>query len=82
MVHEELDYEREGHNAERFADAMRGEQDVIVPAVLWQQTTHRVLTLEWVRGYKMTQIDRARRRRYQPRRTGTPHRQPLFQADP
>ncbi|MFI5274938.1 MAG: ABC1 kinase family protein [Ktedonobacterales bacterium] len=57
MVHEELDYEREGHNAERFADVMRDEADVVVPAVLWQQTTHRVLTLEWVRGYKMTQID-------------------------
>jgi predicted unusual protein kinase regulating ubiquinone biosynthesis (AarF/ABC1/UbiB family) len=57
MVHEELDYEREGHNAERFAEVMRDEPDVVVPAVLWQQTTHRVLTLEWVRGYKMTQID-------------------------
>ncbi len=57
MVREELDYEREGHNAERFGEVMREEPDVVVPAVLWQQTTHRVLTLEWVRGYKITQIE-------------------------
>ncbi len=57
MVHEELDYEREGRNAERFAEVLRDEPDVVVPAVLWPQTTHRILTLEWVSGYKMTQIE-------------------------
>jgi predicted unusual protein kinase regulating ubiquinone biosynthesis (AarF/ABC1/UbiB family) len=57
MVYEELDYEREGHNAERFAEMMRDEQDIVVPAVLWKQTTRRVLTLEWVRGIKVSQIE-------------------------
>jgi predicted unusual protein kinase regulating ubiquinone biosynthesis (AarF/ABC1/UbiB family) len=57
MVYEELDYEREGRNAERFAEMMRGEQDVVVPAVLWKQTTRRVLTLEWARGIKVSQIE-------------------------
>jgi predicted unusual protein kinase regulating ubiquinone biosynthesis (AarF/ABC1/UbiB family) len=57
VVYEELDYEREGHNAEHFAEIVRDEKDVAVPGVLWQQTTHRILTLEWVRGYKITQME-------------------------
>jgi predicted unusual protein kinase regulating ubiquinone biosynthesis (AarF/ABC1/UbiB family) len=57
MVYEELDYEHEGRNAERFAKAVAGEPDVAVPAILWDYSTHRILTLEWVRGIKIAQTE-------------------------
>lgn len=57
MVYEELDYEHEAHNIERFAEAMRGEADVVVPEVVRLCSTHRVLTLEWIRGIKLTNLE-------------------------
>lgn len=57
MVYEELDYEHEGRNAERFAKAIASEPDIAVPAILWELSTHRVLTLEWVRGIKIANIE-------------------------
>ncbi len=56
MISEELDYQREGHNVERFAHLMAEEEDVIAPGVVWERTTHRVLTLEWVTGIKITNV--------------------------
>jgi ubiquinone biosynthesis protein len=49
----ELDFEREGRNAERFAQANRGEPQVLVPAVFWQATTRRVLTMEHSPGERL-----------------------------
>jgi ubiquinone biosynthesis protein len=49
----ELDYVREGHNAERFAANFADEPDVHVPRVVWQRTTERVLTLERIEGIKI-----------------------------
>ena len=46
----ELDYLREGRNAERFAANFAGDPDVHIPKVLWETTTSRVLTLERIRG--------------------------------
>jgi ubiquinone biosynthesis protein len=53
----ELDYVREGHNAERFAASFRGYPDVHVPKIYWDTTTSRVLTLERIRGFKVTDSD-------------------------
>ncbi len=52
----ELDYLREADNAERFATNFAGDADVHVPAVLWETTTSRVLTLERVRGLKVDDL--------------------------
>src|SRR5579884_2149600 len=41
----ELDYLREGRNAERFAANFAGEKTLHVPRVYWEATTSRVLTL-------------------------------------
>ena len=49
----ELDYVREGRNAERFAASFMGHPDVHVPRVYWDSSTHRVLTLERIRGIKV-----------------------------
>lgn len=52
----ELDYIREGRNAERFADNFAGEPAVHIPRVFWETTTSRVLTLERIRGIKIDDL--------------------------
>jgi len=52
----ELDYLREAHNAERFAADFAGDTDVHIPAVFWDTTTSRVLTLERIRGIKIDDL--------------------------
>ena len=48
----ELDFEREARNAERFAQLNRGDARVYVPAVVWEATTRRVLTMERSPGHR------------------------------
>lgn len=52
----ELDYIREGHNAERFAANFAGESRIHIPRVYWETTTSRVLTLERIRGTKINDL--------------------------
>ncbi|MBV6625069.1 MAG: AarF/ABC1/UbiB kinase family protein [Rivularia sp. (in: Bacteria)] len=51
---EEIDYLNEGRNAERFATNFRNDPRVKVPAIYWRYTSTRVLTLEWLNGFKLT----------------------------
>lgn len=50
---EEIDYINEGRNAEKFATNFRNNPDVKVPAIYWRYTNTRVLTLEWINGFKL-----------------------------
>jgi Predicted unusual protein kinase len=52
----ELDYIREGHNAERFATNFASNATVHIPRVYWNHTTVRVLTLERIRGLKISDV--------------------------
>ena len=52
----ELDFEREGRNAERFAELNRDEPAVFVPKVFWEATTRRVLTMEHSPGHRLDAI--------------------------
>jgi ubiquinone biosynthesis protein len=52
----ELDYLREGRNAERFAANFAGDATVHIPQVFWETTTSRVLTLERIRGIKINDL--------------------------
>jgi predicted unusual protein kinase regulating ubiquinone biosynthesis (AarF/ABC1/UbiB family) len=55
---EEIDYINEGKNAERFADYFRDDPKVKVPAIYWDYSSRHVLTLEWIDGIKLTDLDR------------------------
>jgi ubiquinone biosynthesis protein len=55
----ELDFEHEGHNAERFAQANRDEPAVLVPRVYWHATSRRVLTMDHSPGRRIDQADPA-----------------------
>ncbi|MGC9524184.1 MAG: ABC1 kinase family protein [Limnospira sp.] len=54
---EEIDYINEGCNAERFATYFDGDPTIKVPSIYWKYTTTRVLVLEWIDGFKLTDID-------------------------
>ena len=51
---EEIDYLQEGRNAELFASNFQHCDYVKVPSIYWRYTSRRVLTLEWIDGYKLT----------------------------
>ncbi len=55
-IFEEMDYENEGRNSEKFAQLYGGMQDVYVPKIYWQYTGRRVLTMEWIDGTKLTNL--------------------------
>ena len=52
----ELDYIREGQNAEHFAAAFADDPDVQIPRVFWGTTTSQIITLERLRGMKVTDL--------------------------
>jgi predicted unusual protein kinase regulating ubiquinone biosynthesis (AarF/ABC1/UbiB family) len=56
-LYEEIDYLAEGRNAETFAANFSNDPGVLVPKVMWTHTTKRVLTLQDVRGIKITDYD-------------------------
>lgn len=57
---EETDYLHEAANSERFAADFADDARVAVPAVVWERTTRRVLTLEDVTAIKITDVDALR----------------------
>ncbi|MBW4682918.1 MAG: AarF/ABC1/UbiB kinase family protein [Microcoleus vaginatus WJT46-NPBG5] len=54
---EEMDYTHEGHNAERFAELYGHLKDIYVPKIYWPYTGRRVLTMEWIDGTKLTNLE-------------------------
>jgi ubiquinone biosynthesis protein len=56
----ELDLRREAASASELAEAMVGAQGYRIPAIDWDRTNGRVLTLEWVDGVKIADIDALR----------------------
>ena len=60
LLYEEIDYTLEGKNAARFDESLKagGIDYVRVPTVFWEATTPRVLTMEFVESFKLTDIER------------------------
>lgn len=54
---EEIDYLHEAASSERFAADFAGDDRVGVPAVVWERTSQRVLTLEDVTAIKITDTE-------------------------
>ena len=55
-IREELDYYREGRNAERIASNFAGDPALLVPRINWALTTRRVLTMERIHGIKINNL--------------------------
>lgn len=53
----ELDLRREAASASELAEAMKGFAGYQVPAVDWDRTNGRVMTIEWVEGIKISDVE-------------------------
>ena len=58
-IRQELDYRLEARNADTFHRNFAGHPHVHVPRVYWSYTRSRVLTLEWLDGTQVADIDPA-----------------------
>lgn len=65
-IFEEMDYVKEGRHADRFRYNFQNWRAIRVPKIHWSHTNHRVLTLEFIRGTKVTDIQGLRARRISP----------------
>ena len=59
-VFEEMDYCNEASNAEAFAELHAHNPRIAVPRIYRQATARRVLTMEWIDGVKLTNLEAVR----------------------
>src|SRR5580765_6443046 len=57
QIRQELDYRLEARNAQTFHRNFAGDPHVHVPKVYWSYTRARVLTLEWLDGTQLADVD-------------------------
>lgn len=53
----ELDYSIEGRNAEKIGKQFKDTPEIYIPKIYWEYSSKRVLTLEFIRGVKLSQIE-------------------------
>ncbi len=56
-INRELDFSREGRTIERFANNFADSDEVYIPKVFWDYCGRSVLTMEYVSGIKISQLD-------------------------
>ncbi len=56
-VFEEMDYLNEAKNAEKFRDMHKHNNMIAVPKIYKKTTSRRVLTMEWIEGTKLTNLE-------------------------
>src|SRR5947209_1547691 len=57
QIRQELDYRLEARNAQAFHRDFAAEPHVHVPRIYWSYTRARVLTMEWLEGTQLADID-------------------------
>ncbi len=67
VIFEEMDYVQEGHNAETFRNHFRKWREVYVPTIYWSHVTPRVLTMEFIDGTKVLDLQTLKERGIEPR---------------
>jgi len=65
-VHEEMDYTAEGRNAERFRESFKNWGNIHVPRIYWNATTPKVMTMEFIHGVKVTDLEGQKRQNISP----------------
>jgi ubiquinone biosynthesis protein len=53
----ELDLRREAASASELAEAMKGFEGYCVPSIDWDRTNGRVMTIEWIDGIKISDVE-------------------------
>jgi predicted unusual protein kinase regulating ubiquinone biosynthesis (AarF/ABC1/UbiB family) len=54
LLYQEIDYTKEGQNADRFRTNFKDNQLIISPKIYWQYTTNKVLTMTYLPGIKVS----------------------------
>src|SRR5262245_61698590 len=57
MIVEEMDFDHEADNVERFGDLFRDSDFVIIPRVYREVTTTRVLVMQFFEGFRVTEVN-------------------------
>jgi predicted unusual protein kinase regulating ubiquinone biosynthesis (AarF/ABC1/UbiB family) len=65
-IREEMDYAAEGRNAEQFRENFRNWANIHVPKIYWDATTSKVLTMEFIHGTKVVDLEEQHRRNISP----------------
>ncbi|MCI0495872.1 AarF/ABC1/UbiB kinase family protein [candidate division KSB1 bacterium] len=60
-IRSELDFIREGRNIDRFRNYFKNDRTIYLPQVYWEYTTANVLTMEFIDGTKISDIDFSQR---------------------
>lgn len=63
-LRDELDYTVEAHNADCLRQNLSDDERVIIPRTHWSHNTRRVLTMEALEGFNLTDIQRLHQERY------------------
>ncbi len=53
----ELDFTKEGQNAERFKRNFKKDSGISIPEIKWEYTTKRILTMEEIIGIRINDVD-------------------------
>lgn len=57
---EEVDFFHEGHAAENLARLLEERDDVMVPGIYWERSSRRVLTMDFIDGIKISDVEALR----------------------
>lgn len=63
-IREELDYKVEGQNAERLRANLLEDSRFVMPCIHWNLTTRRVITMDYLDGIKLNDVDGLRQAGY------------------
>ena len=64
VLRDELDYQLEARNAEKFGEMFKENEKIYVPEVYWEYSTTRIITLEYLDGIKINDLDELENRKY------------------
>ncbi len=59
-IYDEVDYRKEASNAQRIRKNLRGRENIVVPEIIPELSSKEVLTLEYVSGIKITDVEKLR----------------------
>jgi ubiquinone biosynthesis protein len=67
-IKREMDFTLEASNTLKFREMFKGDPHVYIPDLYWEYTSRRVLTLERIRGVKVDNVEKLRKRGIDPER--------------
>ncbi len=59
-IYDEVDYRKEASNAQRIRKNLKGRENIVVPEIIPELSSKEVLTLEYVSGIKITDVEKLR----------------------